>query len=218
MQLSLPIEELVAFTTALIESNFPDGASTTGLDPIVRRAVERVEYCFARVCLPGYARGGKPCFDHLHGDQTAVFFYYVSNEAFRAGDAGLAAKLMLLNKTRNGIVITYDTVLPDVMLLIHTTGCMLGKAQYANYFVATQNVTVGSDRGAFPTFGEGVVLYPGSFVGGNSVLGDDVRVAVNSVVLHETIPAAHIAAGRSPSLIVKPTHRSVRSSYFRSQP
>lgn len=214
MRTTLTPDDLSRYLKGQLQALFADGRPSR-LRKIVRRALERVEYAFERIVLPGYREGGVATFSHLHGDQYASFLYFAANTAWREHeDAPLARKLFLLNKALNGIVIVYDTVLPDVFVLMHTVGTVLGKAQYGNYLVAAQNVTVGMDRGETPVLGERVVLYGGSVVIGSAHVGDRVTVATNTTVRGEDIPAGHVAAGASPNLVIRPAARDVSALYF----
>ncbi|HZP83014.1 MAG TPA: hypothetical protein VFB21_15345 [Chthonomonadaceae bacterium] len=209
-------EEQIRYLIRQLESFFPDGRSLENVAPVVRRALERVEVCFRSINLPGYSREGTACFNYLHTDQYAAFLYLASNTAWKDfEDVTLASKLFALNKALNGIVCMYDTILPDIFLLMHTVGIVLGKADYSNYLVVAQNVTVGTDRGCRPTLREGVVLFGGSCIVGNTILHNDVSVSANSFVSHETIPAHSVVAGRSPSLTIKPARRTLADVYFR---
>jgi serine O-acetyltransferase len=212
--LSCELSTLYGYVGSLVEREFPDGA-VHDVRPLVDRVLERIEYCFANVVLPGYKRGNDVYFNHLHGDQSAVFWYYASNTAYAEfEDETLAAKFMLLNKARNGIVVTYSTKLPDRMLLIHTVGSMLGKATYGDYFVATQNVTVGTQRGKMPHFGEGVILYPGSSVIGDCRIGDGARISIGTVVLDSDVPPNCVAGGSSAKPVIKESGRNGLLDYF----
>lgn len=193
---------------------FPDGKSGD-VSAAVDEALERLEHCFRYISLPRYSRDGRPSFDHLHGDQTAAFYYLASNAAYRRGELGLAQKLFLLNKALNGILCMYDTELPPVFAFIHTVGTVVGKARYGNYVAFFQSVTVGGDRGSLPRLGERCVLYGGAMVLGDSTLGDGVVVSGNSAIIHQDVPADSVVAGRSPELTIAPRKRDIASQYFR---
>jgi serine O-acetyltransferase len=189
------------------------------LAPIVAPALVRAETCFAASALRGYRTADDVTqFDPAQSDQYAMFVWFCSNEAWRAGDLDLAADLFLLNKGLNSIVCMWDTALPSVFLWIHTVGTMLGKAEYGERFVAYQNVTVGTDRGARPAFGEGTILFAGAKVVGGATIGARSLVSLNTVVIAETIPPNSIVAGRSPDLTVKVRRRWLYSDYFRDEP
>lgn len=197
---------------------FAPRAERAALAPIVEPALVRAETCFAASALRGYRTADDVTqFDPAQSDQYAMFVWFCSNEAWRAGAADLAADLFLLNKGLNGIVCMWDTALPAVFLWIHTVGTMLGKADYGERFVAYQNVTVGTDRGARPAFGEGTILFAGAKVVGGAQIGARSLVSLNAVVIDETIPPNSIVAGSSPQLIVKPRRRWLYADYFRDE-
>jgi serine O-acetyltransferase len=188
------------------------------LAPIVEPALVRAETCFAASALRGYRTADDVTqFDPAQSDQYAMFVWFCSNEAWRARDLELAADLFQLNKGLNGIVCMWDTVLPSVFLWIHCVGTMLGKAEYGERFVAYQNVTVGTDRGARPSFGEGTILFAGAKVVGGAQIGARSLVSLNAVVIDETIPPNSIAAGNSPQLVVKERRRWLYADYFRDE-
>ncbi|MEO6913048.1 MAG: serine acetyltransferase [Candidatus Baltobacteraceae bacterium] len=213
MKLSLPAPDFRSYLRRQFDAAFPDNVADD-LDAAISEALLRTSVCFSKVALRGYSIDGEAYLNHLHGDQMAVFLYYLSNAAHHNDDRSLAQKAMLLNKSHNGIVITYDTTLPDHMLLIHTVGTTLGKGTYGDYFVATQNVTVGSHRGEAPVFGEGVILYPGSMVAGRCKFGDRTRVAAGSVVLDMECASGSLLSGAHPGVTVKHSTRITLNDYF----
>ena len=199
----------------VLETNFPGPASAfADLSSVVDEALQRVERCFRPIILPGYRREGAPYFNHLHGDQRAIFNYYAANCAYRRGQSELATRFFLLNKMQNGLVCMYDTELPDVFLLIHTVGTVLGKASYDNFFVAYQNVTIGTEEGRSPVLQEHSVVYGGAMVLGATTLGRGSVVSAQSLLIDETIPPNSVVAGRKPSLVIKPRKRDFAVQYW----
>jgi serine O-acetyltransferase len=189
------------------------------LAPIVEAALPRVETSFSCSALPGYRSAEDVTqFDPAMTDQYAMFLWRCSNEAWRAGDLELAADLFGLNKGLNALVCMWDTPMPPVFLWIHCVGMVLGKAAYGDRFVAYQNVTVGTDRGARATLGTGTILFAGAKVVGGAAIGERSVVSPNSVIIAETIPPDSIVAGRSPELIVKRRKRWLYADYFRDEP
>jgi serine O-acetyltransferase len=83
----------------------------------------------------------------------------------------------------------YDTDLPDIFLVFHSVGTMLGKAKYNNYFVVLQGVTVGSHKGEYPVFGKGVSITANSSVIGKCEIGDRVSVSTRTSVFSRNIEA-----------------------------
>lgn len=214
MRLSVPLEELVRIVSNQLSFVSPN-QDIEHVTRAVDLALQRVEHCFSYIALRSYSCSSGPYFNHLHGDQSAAFLYFASHVAWRTlENVELASALFLVNKMRNSIVVMYDTELPAIFLLNHTVGTVLGKATYGNFFVAYQNVTVGTDRGIQPTIGERVVLYSGSSVLGSSELGNHATVATNSVVLRTNIPDWCIASGTYPNISTIPAKSDISSRYF----
>lgn len=218
MILTLTREELTASLAAQLRL-FDERMNGARIERPVAQALERYEYCASRIALPGYSREGAPLFDHLHGDQSAIFLYFAANSAWSAcEDVQTAAAFFLLNKQRNGLVCMYDTRLPEIFLLNHTVGTVLGKATYANYFVAYQRVTVGTDRGEQPVLAEGVTMYPGSSVVGAATVGARTILSIGATVRNADVPADAIVSGSSPSLHVHARRKDAVGRYFKVLP
>jgi serine O-acetyltransferase len=159
---------------------------------------------------------GYTVFSVLHSDLYAQLLYFAANSAWRElHDKQLATKFFCLNKALHGINCMYDTELPNVFLIIHGVGAVLGKARYSDYLVICQNVTVGADRGEAPTFSNGTYLGPGSAVVGRSVLGSRTVVALNTTIRGESIAGDCVVSGQSPNLSTRPIKRDILfGTYF----
>ena len=209
---------LTDYVAAQMRAFFPDGElERAPLDAAVRAALERVEYCFLRNRMKCYWDANGPRFHHRHTDQYAVFLYYLSNSAHRAGAAPLAEKAYALNKALHGLDAFYEVELPAVFALQHPVGTVLGRASYADYFVAYQNVTVGADlNGGSPAFGPGVVLFGGAKILGSARIGANCFVSAGALILGTTVAPDSVVYGRHPDVVVKPTRRSVVRDIFRN--
>jgi serine O-acetyltransferase len=217
LETSLAPDELRSYYRALIDREFPDARHTAAdVDRVLARGLERVEHSFAHVALAGYhTLAGKARFSHLHGDQAAAFYYFAANSAWREfEDEALATRFFLLNKRHNALVCMYDTQLPEVFVLIHTVGTVLGKAAYGNFLAVYQNVTVGAEDGRRPLLGARAVLYGGSMILGGATLGDDVTVSAGTTLIDAAIPADSVVAGSSRDLIVRPRKRNFAQQYW----
>lgn len=191
------------------------GASPRDLEAVLATALARFEHCLAAIALPGYSKDGEPNFNHLHGDQWTIFLYFCANSAWKHHEnIALASQFYLLNRALNAIVIMYDTQLPDIFLLNHAVGSILGKATYGNYFVAYHNTTIGSDDGNAPVVGDRNVLYAGAAILGASRTGSGVTVAANATVLNRTISDDTIAIGSAGSFETFPRKRDFAGHYF----
>lgn len=192
MHLSLPIDDLAGYTAAQLAHLFPDGRdpSRRELAPHVRRAVERVEYCFLHIGRPGYVVGGHAQFDIYHADQYCTYLYYLSNCVHRAeGDPTLCKKLYALNKALNGFNCLYDVELPDIFCVVHGVGTVLGRAKYRNYLAVCHNTTIGAVSGMFPTMSEKLILSAGASLLGACSIGENVLLEPGCMLVKTDVPA-----------------------------
>ncbi|MEZ5751837.1 MAG: hypothetical protein R3D60_07680 [Paracoccaceae bacterium] len=204
---SLATKDLAAYVASQVNSQFPD-PRPVGLDdlmPVMPGAMARLEHCFAQIDNKYFFDGSQAVFNHLHGDQYAMWLYFLSNELFRqGGDPAVCSKLFLLNKSLHACDIYYEVALPDIFLLVHPLGSVLGRGEYSDYFVAYQRVGVGSNRDIYPRFGKHVTLRPGSAVLGNCIVGDNCQIATESLVLDREVPANTTFIGRPGAERLKP--------------
>ena len=217
MRISLTSEKLEAYVVALLRQHFPDGYEPNQpLGPLMASALARVEYCFGRIYLKYYRDGNDVLFNHLNGDHFASFLYFLANSAWQfTGSTELATRLFYLNKVMHGIDLFYSVKMPEVFMLVHPLGTVLGHAQYGNHLVIYQNVTVGADEaGIYPSFGDGTVLYSKSSVVGECIFGDDVVVGANAFVLNTNIPGGSLVVGQFPNHLIKPQAFTVRKRVF----
>lgn len=203
---SLSPARLAKLAAAQCNHLVPDGddVSPDALLPVMPQALERLEYCFAAIDNKYFFDGAAAVFNHLHGDQYAMWLYLLANELHRqGGEAAICSKLFLLNKALHGCDIFYEVALPSIFLLVHPLGTVLGRGHYADYFVAYQRVGVGSNRDVYPTFGKHVTLRPGAAVLGASTIGDHCQIATESLVLDRDLPANTLYIGNPKTAVLK---------------
>ena len=188
---SLDPAGLAAYAAAQVNAMFPDPhpVSDNELAPAVQGALARLEHCFSHVANKYFFDGAAAVFNHLHGDQYAMWLYLLSNELHRQGGAvSTCSKLFLLNKALHGVDAFYEVELPSVFLLVHPMGTVLGRGTYSDFFVAYQRCGVGSNNDVYPTFGRHVTMRPGSAVLGACTIGDHCQIATESLVLDRDLP------------------------------
>ena len=213
---SLGTDELVVFVERLLENLIPDGqVPAYSLRPHVEEALERTENCFQRIHRKYYNLDGVVEFNHLNSDHVAAFLYFLGNTCWRrTGDTAVPTKLFYLNKILNGLDLYFSVALPEVFLLVHPVGTVIGNASYGDYLVVYQNCTIGADKGVYPTFGDGVILYSRTSVLGDSRVGDNVVFGANSFVVNAEVPANSIVVGQYPGHRLLPNSQTVRSRLF----
>lgn len=217
MRLSLPPQQLEAYVLNLVRHHFPDGYRPTYLvAPLLERTLQRVEHCFSHVHRKYYREGDEVLFDHLNGDHFASLLYFLGNTVWQEiQDTELPTRLFYLNKVMHGLDLFYSVAMPDIFLLVHPLGTVLGNSHYGDYLVVYQNVTVGADEaGIYPNFGSGTVLYAKSAVIGECNLGDDVVLGANAFILNTDVPTGSLVVGQYPSYRIVPTSLAVARRVF----
>ena len=195
---SLDPDALARLAARQVNSMFPDGADVLPGDLVtaVTGALLRLEHCFTRIDNRYFFDGTQAVFDHLHGDQYAMWLYLLGNALFKAGGPpSVCKKLFLLNKALHGCDVFYEVELPSVFLLVHPLGTVLGRGHYSDYLIAYQRVGIGSNHGVYPRLGTYLTLHPGSAVLGNCSVGDHCSIATESLLLDRDLPAGSLYIG-----------------------
>jgi len=218
LKLSLNKTDLLKFVVKQVNNIIPDlnPLKSGEIEKAFDVALDRLEYCLSKIKSKYYFENGNSVFNHLNSDHYCIFLYYLSNSIYKENrNEEIASKFFLLNKYLNGIDAFYSVELPDVFMVVHPVGTVLGKAKYKNYFIAYQNVTVGAtDEGIYPEFGEGVILYSKTSVIGKSKVGSNVIFGSNSFIINKNIQDNTIVLGNHPDNILKQNNSSVLKNIF----
>jgi serine O-acetyltransferase len=216
--LSLPSATFADYVTRQINTLFPDGSDVRdAVRLVLGPTLERVEHCFKHIRIKSYWRDDNPQMNHLHTDQYAIFLYYLANTAYREGAIALAAKAYALNKALHAFEVFYEVQLPDIFAVMHPVGTVLGRGTYNDYLFIYQNVTVGADQTLKrPSFGEGVVMYAGSRVISDAVVGSNCMISAGTTILSGHVPDGHVAFGTHPHVMTKPTRHNVKRDVFKN--
>lgn len=216
VRLSLPAAQLSDYVCQQLLHFFPDGSDPRpGVLASMERTIQRLDACFSRIKGKYFQDRGEAVFEHRHTDQYAMFLYLLCNTAHEAGDDVLASKVYALNKALHAIDVWYEVALPEVFLFAHAVGSVLGRASYSDYLCVYHGCTVGSDLGGtYPRLERGVILFGGSSVIGQSTLGPNCWVSINTSIVRSTVPGNSIVSGASPNLQFRTTTRNVIRDIF----
>ncbi len=190
MLLSLDKIELMDYTSNQLNHFFPDrnNVNLNKVSHLMDLALDRLDYCFKHVAFQRYNKDGITLFNHLYSDHYLMYTWFLANTLWKEEDDILiASKLYYLNKALHGLDCMYDTQLPEIFLLFHSAGTMLGKASYADYFVALQGCTVGSHKNNYPVIGKGVSLAANSSVIGNCIIGARCTISTRTTIFQKDI-------------------------------
>ena len=129
MKLSLKKEELLSYVSKQINNIIPDGKIITNtiLRPSFNLSLERLEFCFSKINLKYCRENNQVVFNHLYSDQYSMFLYFLSNSAYKNNlNKNVCEKIYCLNKCLNAIDIYFEVELPNIFLLVHPLGTVLG--------------------------------------------------------------------------------------------
>jgi serine O-acetyltransferase len=219
MNLSIKKVDFLEFTSKQINNLFPDNCliHPKNFKNQFDHAIDRVDFCFKRVAFERYNSNGQTYLNHLYSDQYLIYLWFLANTVWEeSGNEILASKLYYLNKTLHGFDCMYDTNLPDIFLIFHGVGTMLGKAKYDDFFVALQGCTIGSQKGKYPVLGKGVALTANSSIIGDCEIGSRVSVSANSSLFQTNVPCDSVVYSDSKTgeIKIKPTKESYSQQFF----
>jgi serine acetyltransferase len=177
----------------------------------VRFAKERYLYCLSRKKIKHY-----PSCILRHADEYTSFLFFLSQQAWRDGETELAELAYLINRRLNNFDCFYTRELPDVFHLEHPVGSVLGQAQFGDYLVVYQGVSIGGDlRLRYPEFGEGVVLFAKSTVIGSAKIGSNCAIGAGVQIYGGCVHSDTSVSLRSGIGVTSaPLHWSVQERFF----
>lgn len=214
---SLSLEALCRLAARQTDHVFADDDTLLPAEllPSAQQAMRRLEHCFSKVNNRYFFDGQQVVFDHLHGDQYAMWLYLLANQLHRdQAPAAWCKKLFLLNKALHGCDIFYEVALPAVFLLVHPLGTVLGRARYGDYLAAYQRVGIGSNHDIYPVLGDHITLHPGSSVLGRCKVGDRCSIAAESLLLDRDLPDDTLYIGNPRNHVLRAPSRM--RSFWRS--
>ena len=176
----------------------------------------RAEHCFSRINQRYFWENGECVFNHYNTIQYCTYLYLLARTVhLEGGERVICEKLFALNKALHGLDLYFEIEMPEIFLLQHPIGTVLGRATYADYFCVYQGCSVGSNLdGIFPSFGEGVVLLGGCRVNGDCKVGRNAWIAPGAVVLDTVVPSDSVTFGMYPETTSNPTKNSVIDQFF----
>jgi len=157
-----------------------------------------------------------PSFVVEHADEYTSFVVFLAQSAYQNGDQDLALAAYLVNRRINGFDCYYTRALPPVFHLEHPLGSVIGGADFGNYLVVYQGVSVGGDmKLRYPTFGEYVALFSHSSVIGNSVVGRNTAIGAGVQIYSEQITENTAVSLRSNQIVRSSMNWSIHDRFFK---
>ena len=217
---TLDESQLLIYLEKQLNTFFPDNNSNLPhLTLIISRAYERVAFCFSKIRGKYFSTEEDVFFNHLNGDHYCMFLYFASREAYLMNTENYYLKLSLLNKHLFSIDLFGHIEMPNIFLLVHPLGSVIGRAKFNDYLVIYQGVSIGGvhkPQGIeYPTFGEGTVCYSNTSILGKANIGKNSIIAANTEIIGGNFDENSILLGKYPTLVVKVNSSVATKSFFR---
>ena len=196
MNTSLSKSELSNYLIRQLNTIFPDlnKIESTQIISSVDKSLQKLDNCLSKAALKRYKLNDVPYFNHLFSDTYMLFLCYLANSVWeQTKDSMLSSKVYYLNKILHSFDCMYDTELPEIFLIIHGTGTMMGKAKYGNYFIIYQGCTIGASNGIYPVIGNGVSVTANSSIIGKSNIGNMSTISTRTTIFQKDIDDNHTA-------------------------
>jgi len=220
MIISIDNKNLARYVYKQICNFFPDenNHDVANIEKCVDLALDRLDYCFKHINVAYYSNKNKESlFNHLNGDHYAHFLYFLSNSIWHEiEDEKLYSKIFLLNKALHGLDLFYSREMPDIFLLVHPIGTIIGKASLSNYLTIYQGCTIGhsdSNNINVPKIGERVTLFSNSSLLGKCRIGKNVVIGANSYLIGTSITDDKIVTGQYPNTKISSNKSQKRFFY-----
>jgi serine O-acetyltransferase len=217
---TLDESQLLIYVDKQLNNFFPDNISNlSDLALTISRAYERVAFCFSKIKGKYFSTDEDVFFNHLNGDHYCMFLYFASREAYLMNYENYYLKLSLLNKHLFFIDLFGHIEMPNIFLLVHPLGTIIGRAKFSDYLVIYQGVTIGGIHKPhgieYPSFGEGTVCYSNTSILGKTNIGKDSIIAANTEIIGGDFSENSILFGKHPKLVEKISLSVATESFFR---
>ena len=212
MELTLSQKDLEDYLKNQLLSFYPDTKKSTDLKPYLTKALDRVEYCFSKIKNKYYRKNNEPFFNHLHSDQYAKFLFFISREAFLNSDESIYIKCSYLNKALNGIDLYGHVKMPNIFLLSHPIGTILGRANYKDYLIIGE----ASFNGPYedPSFSEKTACFANSSIIGDVTTEQNSIFGANCSVIGGDYKSNSLIIGHHPNNKVKNNKSDLFGDYY----
>ena len=214
MNFTIPKEKIIKLLNKQIKNVFFLSKHESNiLKKYYDEVLKRCEKCFFQNPNKYYkkeinGRNDDVYFNPYHSVQYMIFLYYFSNTLYyNTLEKELCDKIYYLNKMLNGVDIYPAVQLPSFFMAEHPVGSVIGRAKIGEGFMFFQNCTLGGierdKKEIYPELGNNVIMYAGSSILGECIIGNNVNIGAGAIVKNQNIPENHTVFGVSPNLIIK---------------
>lgn len=179
---------------------------------VLKKSIERYLYCLSCKSIKHYPKN-----IINSGDEYTSFLIFLSREAYLNSYLELAEACYLLNRRLNNFECFYTREMPDIFHLEHPIGSVIGQANFSNFLVVYQGVTIGGDlKCRYPSFQEGVALFSKCSIIGNCRIGSNCAVGANTQLFQKDLADNNSISLRDGSFqYLKEMNWSVKEKFFK---
>lgn len=188
--------------------------------PFVSRAVDDLVSSSTWIRDRYYSETALKTVDGLsHSDILANLISRTASHLYQSGNVAESDLLAKANKLLHGIDFFPRNPIPDVFMLVHPVGSVIGRITLPTLSVIYQGVSVGArlpNEGecSYPRFSGPVVLFANSSVFGNCLVGKNVVFGAGSMVVECDIPDDSVVVGQFPNHRFLPGGKKIIDKYF----
>ncbi len=131
----------------------------------------------------------------------AIFMFRLSSSLFYKGKIGWFFSMVFwqLNIMLHSCEIVPNAKIGTGLMIIHTSGIVIGHATIGKNFAIYQNTTIGAKKLGYeasrpeanPVIGDDVILYAGAVIAGPIKIGNRAHIGANTVTIVD-VPENHI--------------------------
>lgn len=161
-----------------------------------------------------FSKEGEGIIDFRYLDHYLIVCYRIANYIYKnSNNVDLCEAIYYSSKIRTSTDLFYTAEIPEYFMPCHSVGAVMdSRAEFGKLFKIYNGVHMGPHNingvdpkeWKHPKFGNGVTLLANCSVYGDSIIGDNVIVSPNSLIINEKIPSNCIVIGQSPRLHVMP--------------
>lgn len=143
-------------------------------------------------------------------DHYVILAYRFSNALWKEGLISYAEAVYYSLRVRGNIDLYYTTEIDSFFLPTHSLGTIVDShVKYGKLFRLYNGCHIGPynilglppKEWKHPIIGDNVTMLGGSKIFGNTIIGNNVTLSVNTIVINEEVPDNCIVSGISPNLI-----------------
>ncbi len=139
----------------------------------------------------------------LSDGSSANFLYRLTSWLINYHLQPLALITIWLNRVINGCVIGAKATFDQGFVLMHPVGVVINsKVTGGKNIVIESGVVIGDEKGKAPTLGHNIFIGAGAKIIGGIVIGDNVKVGANAVVV-KNVPENVTVVGIPAKIVTK---------------